>query len=425
MTSSRVQKDMDSNEVANLLKPDRPVRVALIGAGHRSRTIYRPITESLTPWITIVAVCDPVRPHADALADALNVPAYYDIRRLVADSIVEAAIVVTPIESHHSISVFLSSHAIHNLVETSWCSMLSQAREMISTAKKNSTIIRVAENFFRFPVDRFAKIVRSSGCIGNIGRVFCYNDHTGYHNNSRWIAFAEQHPVSVQCVRHTMATKTFRHTPQRVYDSEAFEARFFVFPGDLLIADQAANIKGFLGRHPRPGYTEWQGAAGTFVSRGSDGMATSMELRVCSLDDSPWVDVLLPVINECKGGQWARTYCEHPGCRLEYVNQLRTTEIVEHERSDYYGICVMELVADFALAVRGLRASEYGEQDALMSLMMEIGARESAVQQGALITLPLVDDLETDRTVRESLHRAFGVDPLDVDAMLSVSFPRP
>lgn len=409
----------------DLLRPDVPVRVALIGAGNRSRTIYKPIIDALAPWVTLVAVCDPVHKHADALSDALSVPAYYDIRRLVADGIIEAAIVVTPVESHHSISVFLSSHGIHNLVETSWCNLLSQAREMISTAENNATVIRVAENFFRFPVDRFAKVVRSSGCIGKISRVFCYNDHTGYHNNSRWIAFTGRHPVSVQCVRHVMPTKTFHHMPQRVYDKEAFEARFFVFPEDLLIADQAANIKGFLGRHPRPGYTEWQGSAGTLVSRGTTEMAALMELRICSVDDSPWVDAVLPVVNECEKGQWARTYCEDPRCYLEYVNPLRTTEAVEHVRSDFYGICVMEPIVDFALAVRRVKESEFDEKDALMSLMMEVGARESAVQQGALITLPIDGDPETDRAVRESLRGTIGVDPLDVDGMLSVSFPRP
>ncbi|HNZ38438.1 MAG TPA: Gfo/Idh/MocA family oxidoreductase, partial [Candidatus Latescibacteria bacterium] len=63
--------------------PDEPVRVALIGAGSRARSIYRPIMPSMNDWMRVVAVCDPVREHADALAASYGVPAFYDIRELV------------------------------------------------------------------------------------------------------------------------------------------------------------------------------------------------------------------------------------------------------------------------------------------------------------------------------------------------------
>ena len=66
----------------------------------------------------MVAICDPVKEHADEMSSALGVPCYDDIRTLVADRPMEAAIVITPVESHHSISCYLSAHGIHNLVET-------------------------------------------------------------------------------------------------------------------------------------------------------------------------------------------------------------------------------------------------------------------------------------------------------------------
>jgi hypothetical protein len=85
----------------------------------------------------------------------------------------------------------------------------------------------------------------------------------------------------------------------------------------------------------------------------------------------------------------------------------------------------MEHVIDFTLAVRGLRDSEFTAEDALMSEMMEIGARESNLQEGRRIKLPIVGDLESDAREREKQRKQFGVDPLDVEAMLSASFPRP
>ena len=56
--------------------PAEPVRTALIGAGQRSQTVYAPMLDALAPWVKIVAVCDPVVGHADALAQELGVPAF-------------------------------------------------------------------------------------------------------------------------------------------------------------------------------------------------------------------------------------------------------------------------------------------------------------------------------------------------------------
>jgi hypothetical protein len=62
--------------------------------------------------------------------------------------------------------------------------------------------------------------------------------------------------------------------------------------------------------------------------------------------------------------------------------------------------------------------------DALMSLMMEIGAEESARREGTRVSLPLVDDVEADSVVGGALRQRYGVDPLDWEAMLSISYPK-
>ena len=114
---------------------DRPVDVALIGTGNRSQTIYQPLFESLTPWVRLVAVCDPVREHATAFAETMGVPAFSSLKELVQARPMEAALVVTPIDSHHAISTYLSRHGIHHLVETSMTNTLLQGRQMVDAAR--------------------------------------------------------------------------------------------------------------------------------------------------------------------------------------------------------------------------------------------------------------------------------------------------
>jgi len=423
--------------------PDEPLKLALIGAGARAQTIYLPLWESLKPWCVPVAVCDPVKENCDKLAAELAIPAYYDIRQLVKDRPMEAALVVTPVESHHSISVYLSTHGIPNLTETTWASMVCQAKEMIATAKQHNVIVRVAENFFRMPIDRFAQTVRDNGYLGRIGRVVSYADHTGYHNDSHWIAFARCHPEWVQCIEHAMAHPAFYSMPQRRHEKEILNARFFHFPNDLMVMDVGSgHVKGHLGRHPRPGYTEWHGERGTLMHRAGVSVGWGEEVtELRHVPDRAWApaqeaagnlwgggrgEEVTPVIHDSTGDVWTGMHADTPQGTIAYDNPLRThVKCGKVNARDWYGVAVMDHVVDFVLAVRGLRASEFTDEDALMSEMMEIGARESSLNEGMRIKLPIEGDLESDAITRANLTRQLGVDPMDVEAMLSVSFPRP
>lgn len=84
----------------------------------------------------------------------------------------------------------------------------------------------------------------------------------------------------------------------------------------------------------------------------------------------------------------------------------------------------MDLSVDFALAVRGLRESEYLPEHALGAMMMEVAARESALQDGRRIPLPLKGESQADALIEQRLRREYGVDPNDVEAMLGISYPK-
>jgi hypothetical protein len=60
-----------------------------------------------------------------------------------------------------------------------------------------------------------------------------------------------------------------------------------------------------------------------------------------------------------------------------------------------------------------------------MAMMMEVAARESVLRDGARVSLPLSGDLETEQQMRAEMVEQYGVDPLDIEGMLSVSYPRP
>ena len=406
---------------------DQPISVALIGTGNRSQTVYRPLIEAVKPWVNLVAVCDPVRDSADAFAEATGVPAFYDLKELVKARPMEAALVVTPVPSHHSIACYLLSNGIPVNVETSMCTLLTQAREMVETARDNSTILRVGENFFRFPFDRIARLIVEDGFVGPIKRLTCWHDHTGYHNNSRWISFFGAHPVAVQAITHTMPVAPHYQMPHRYYESEKYRAHFYWFPDEALVIDHAGNIKSMLGRYPRPGYTELAGARGSIVQQAGPDSTGVGEVRYCTdeaLKNGGIADQVFPIVHVGDDQDWLSSHVDFPTGRVEYVNPHRPGKSAYSPR-DYYGAAVMGHLVDFAETVRGVRTSEYTDEDALMAMMMEVATRESAVNNGKRLDLPLEGDLESEAATRAAQKREYGVDPLDIEGMLAISYPRP
>ena len=413
-----------------------PLELALIGTGNRSQTTYAPLFDYLRPWVRLVAVCDPVKENADRYADAMDVPAFYSLADLVAARPMEAALVVAPVDIHHAISCYLMQHGIHCHVETSMSSLLIQAREMVDTARRHGVILRIAENFFRFPFDRIAKQIDASGFLGPIQRVLSLHDHTGYHNNSRWLQFMGAYPETVQAIKHTMPTAPHYESAHRFHTTESFRAHFFTFPGNRLVIDEAANIKGLLGRYPRPGYTELDGERGAVVRTATEqsnprrGWTSQAEVRYTSdaaLNIQAIADQVYPIHHVAEDGVWLGDHVDFPTGRVEYVNPYRMPADANaaHAHRDYYGVAIVDHVIDFAEAVRGVAPSEYTDEDAHMAMMMEVATRESAIHQGELLRLPLVGELESEDKVRAELRQKHGVDPLDIEAMIAVSVPRP
>ncbi|MND02681.1 hypothetical protein D3C83_221530 [compost metagenome] len=58
-------------------------------------------------------------------------------------------------------------------------------------------------------------------------------------------------------------------------------------------------------------------------------------------------------------------------------------------------------------------------------MMMEVGTRESVLRDGGRVALPLTGDLESEQLARDQLRAKLGVDPLDIEAVMEISFPRP
>ncbi|MHC4717708.1 MAG: Gfo/Idh/MocA family protein [Planctomycetota bacterium] len=414
-----------------------PIKLAVIGAGRRTCDTYLRIFPKLSELFEVVAVCDRVAESADAAAARLGVPSFHRLRDLAAAGVAEAALIATPAESHHAVSIFLSRAGLHHVCETPMAVTAGLCRRMISEAQARGVVLHVNEQFFRLPVIAFCRQLMDAGVIGPVGRITYFHGHTGYHNNSIWQDLAGGPPVAVNAVTHTMAVRRHLDGAGRWHDAEGFRLRVLHFGEGLLGVDMAGNIKSALGRCPRPGYLEIDGEAGAIVTqpyndrpapwngraavrlvaeedyeRGAYAQSFPVE-RVVRVGHRVSYSDQLP-----HSGDYHGLRCRLPGGTVEWANPMQA-----HDIADGYLAAVAAGLLDFHGQLRRGGPGRFGPDQAAMSAEMESAFALSAERSGARVELPPAEEPEADKAVLESIRRSLGVDPADVDAMIDVAFP--
>jgi 1,5-anhydro-D-fructose reductase (1,5-anhydro-D-mannitol-forming) len=113
---------------------------------------------------------DPMnQPHvyvSDYQPDAL--PAVYtDYRKLLAEADIDAAFVLTPVFTHHSIALDCLRAGKHVLVEKPFAVSVKAGRHIVAEAARRSLICGVAESLRYLPIVRAAKWAIEQGLIGS------------------------------------------------------------------------------------------------------------------------------------------------------------------------------------------------------------------------------------------------------------------
>ncbi len=116
-----------------------PLRVAVIGAGHLGR-IHARIAAGLDD-IELVAVADPVAACRDAAAAESKTESVADYRELIGE--IDAAIVATPTNTHHTVGIELLSSGIPLLIEKPLANHTAAADDLVNLARKQGLVLQV------------------------------------------------------------------------------------------------------------------------------------------------------------------------------------------------------------------------------------------------------------------------------------------
>jgi predicted dehydrogenase len=117
----------------------KPLRVAVVGAGHLGRIHAR--LAAAAPEIELVAVADPLEAPRISVSHEANTAPISDYRTLIGK--IDAAIIATPTSTHHAIGIDLLNGGVPLLIEKPLAPTAAQAEELAALARKKGLVLQV------------------------------------------------------------------------------------------------------------------------------------------------------------------------------------------------------------------------------------------------------------------------------------------
>lgn len=154
---------------------DRPVGIGIVGLGRVSAAHIDGYL-GLPGEARITAVCDPNDAAREPVSHALDVPGHRDHRALLAQTDVDAVVLLLPHRLHHPVAIDALEAGKHVTIEKPMALSTSECRALILAAARRKLVLSVSENT-RF-VNGYLEVDRMlrAGQIGQIRlvRAFIY-----------------------------------------------------------------------------------------------------------------------------------------------------------------------------------------------------------------------------------------------------------
>src|SRR5262245_14446980 len=112
-----------------------PIRIALIGTARRSSYLYGPLLRHL-PGVTLVGVWGRSEGSAQKLGEALGVPSYTDLERLMREQSPQIGIVSVNYGANGLVGLAAVEAGLHVLLETPIAHDLGEADAIIQSAEQ-------------------------------------------------------------------------------------------------------------------------------------------------------------------------------------------------------------------------------------------------------------------------------------------------
>jgi predicted dehydrogenase len=395
-------------------EPPRPVkrlRIALVGAGRRSRA-HLPVIAKLTDHFELVAVCDVREENARSAAERYGVPWYTDLRRMLDEVRPDICDVVVPGEAHHIVAPAIAAAGVHILVETPLAITLPAIDLMIAAAREHGVHLEVAENVWRYPYERLKQRILVSGLAGEPLRGYCVYPTGGYHavNGARTYVGGTARRVWGSVRRWPVPLVT-DHAGRQITE-ESWTLGVIEFDNGRMAVVEYSNTYSTILRRDGPRYIGFAASRGHAFSPSYAGPGTLYVIEG----------------NEARAYPMQEEVRQYNGVRVPLRFYVETDPPVVYENPfAAYGVTAGEIavadeLASIHRAVAEGREPEYGAAAGRHDQEIVIALHESS-RLGRPVELPLRTLTGYEAELHERFRAEHGYDILDTEALLQHAFP--
>ncbi|HHI82841.1 MAG TPA: Gfo/Idh/MocA family oxidoreductase [Rhizobiales bacterium] len=149
-------------------RPERPARLAIVGAGLVGRTHARHAQNEAN----LVAIADPAN-EARKFAGKLQVAHFNTLQDLLANKAIDGAVIATPNQMHREHALACIRAGIAVLVEKPLADTVEAAAEIVAAGKDYNVPVLVGHHRRHNPVIKKAKQIAGTGQLGRLASAHC------------------------------------------------------------------------------------------------------------------------------------------------------------------------------------------------------------------------------------------------------------
>jgi predicted dehydrogenase len=365
----------------------RKLRIAVIGTGGRAQAHLSTILR-LQDVYTLCAVSDVDPARAQEIGARFGVPGYTNVVEMLERERPDVALIAVPPDGHHILTARCAERGVHVLCETPIATTLPCGDLMIAAAREHGIHLEIAENVWRFPIERLKRKIIEAGLIGEVTQVHCWYTSGSYHGMN-----AVRTHVGSEAKHVVGYSRSFRTAPR----GEPLDWEL----GLIDFARGAMAIYQWPIRTERGNYWEIDGTRGQILGSDlflydADGRRVRYPLEAEVADGPNGPTLLRMKIATDPPVVWENPY-------LDYRLPAGADDIA---RAD-------QLFSLYHAVVDG-RPVQYGAENARRDQEILIALRESASTGNRPISLPLATVTTHEQALHAAYRERYGHDPLDV-----------
>lgn len=160
--------------------PSKVLKIAVVGTGYRSDAHLSTITK-LSDLYRLTAVCDAMPERAREAAQRYSVSEYVDLETMLQQERPDVVLVTVAPEAHHTVASLAARYGAHILCETPISITQGFADQMVRSAEEHGVKLEITENVWRWPHERFKRMLVDDGMIGEIRTARLWYTSGSYH----------------------------------------------------------------------------------------------------------------------------------------------------------------------------------------------------------------------------------------------------